>query len=756
MKSTTWTRCARGLTLLLLALLAPQHCCFAQGTAFTYQGRLTANAAPANGLYDLTFELYYTNATGFPIAGPVTNSAVNVTNGLFTVAIDLGYNAIAGGGSWLEIAVRTNGSGAFVTVSPRQAVRPVPLSVWSAGAGSVSASNVTGVLGMSSLPGSVVTNGANGLSIGGVFNGTLVGNGAGITNMSAANVVGNASSAASGIMTSNVFLEASVEPFTTGPWPTKPPKGLGFWYSPFNTIAMNENIVFPVIDMLAKSYSRPPLNYIQIDDGEFDHRDANGNLQLRTNSWPSGLAGLILKCHTNGIYLGVYTEPNEITEAGAPGSAGHIEQDARYFADMGVDYVKWDESLFGRTYQEALDLTRQFVTAYRAEAKNRPVFVQIDLGTGIGSITPEWMELGNWVRENGDFCCWATTNAQWAEFLTYVDSATANSYLMRQGHYLSFDEDARLISPDPEDKKDSMNGPPLLFQAPYFVGNENPPGVVPWNDRFMANPYVWMIEDDPLFYPPLVVSSNANSEVLVKRLVNGATAVSLINRSLVNATAIGFSWSDVLFPPNASLNILNVFWESNIVTASSSGSYSITLPAESALTYIVSLNNQTNLSANQVWTGSNTFAGPLVAGGLSSSNLVVTGSGGITNFSLAGGNGFLTVDANGREILSTNASALSGFTPSQIAGALGFTPQTNTPAAISNVIGRIGAPDRGQFLSFNGSGIVWSNVPASAARSLIAVSNGAPDDRDARIQALESRVEKLERALQQQNGVQKQ
>src|SRR5688572_21706947 len=70
-------------------LLAPPL--FAQGTAFTYNGRLNSGTAPANGLFDLRFWIYdSTNLPGTVVAGPFTNNATDVTNGLFTVTLDFG------------------------------------------------------------------------------------------------------------------------------------------------------------------------------------------------------------------------------------------------------------------------------------------------------------------------------------------------------------------------------------------------------------------------------------------------------------------------------------------------------------------------------------------------------------------------------------------------------------------------------------------------------------------------------------------
>ena len=49
----------RVIAVIMLAFLGIHHLpAFAQGTAFTYQGRLTEAAGPANGTYDFTFQLF--------------------------------------------------------------------------------------------------------------------------------------------------------------------------------------------------------------------------------------------------------------------------------------------------------------------------------------------------------------------------------------------------------------------------------------------------------------------------------------------------------------------------------------------------------------------------------------------------------------------------------------------------------------------------------------------------------------------------
>jgi N-acetylneuraminic acid mutarotase len=126
------------LACLLLSTLHPQlSTVFAQGTAFTYQGRLNDGVNPASGIYDLRFTIYDLPGAGAAVAGPLTNAPVAVSNGLFTVALDFGA-VFNGAPRWLEIGVRPGGgAGDFTTLSPRQAISPTPYAMFATTAGTV-------------------------------------------------------------------------------------------------------------------------------------------------------------------------------------------------------------------------------------------------------------------------------------------------------------------------------------------------------------------------------------------------------------------------------------------------------------------------------------------------------------------------------------------------------------------------------------------------------------------------------------------
>src|SRR3977135_2157821 len=103
-------------SILAMAWLLNSVPLHAQGTAFTYQGRLADSGAPANGTYDLRFTVYDALSIGNSVAGPVSNATTAVSNGIFTVTLDFGAGVFPGAGRWLEIGVRPGGSISAYTI----------------------------------------------------------------------------------------------------------------------------------------------------------------------------------------------------------------------------------------------------------------------------------------------------------------------------------------------------------------------------------------------------------------------------------------------------------------------------------------------------------------------------------------------------------------------------------------------------------------------------------------------------------------
>jgi len=222
--------------LFLLNLLLNPLCVTATplGTAFTYQGRLSDGGAPASGIYDLRFAIYdSTNNTGGIVASPLTNSAVAVSNGLFTTTLDFGEGVFDAADRWLEIGVRTNGSvSAFTALSPRQPLTPAPYALYARNAGAantattaltangVSAANILGTIPDARLSPHVALLNGNANFAGAVTAATFNGSGAGLTNVPASSLTGTIADAQLSaniprLSVPNTALQATGNPIVT-------------------------------------------------------------------------------------------------------------------------------------------------------------------------------------------------------------------------------------------------------------------------------------------------------------------------------------------------------------------------------------------------------------------------------------------------------------------------------------------------------------------------------------------------------------
>ena len=144
---------ARLLTVCLLAGLA----CIRAGaapvdSAITYQGSFEDAGQPADGGYDFRFRLFDAASAGTQVGPEIEELGVAVSQGLFEVDLDFGFAPfMMDQALWLEIDVRDPAAGGYVTLAPRQPLRPAPFSMLSL------ASAVDSVDAASLAPGAVGT-----------------------------------------------------------------------------------------------------------------------------------------------------------------------------------------------------------------------------------------------------------------------------------------------------------------------------------------------------------------------------------------------------------------------------------------------------------------------------------------------------------------------------------------------------------------------------------------------------------------------
>lgn len=163
------------LSQALLAILNLQSfTAFAQGTAFTYQGRLNDDGGPAAGRYDFRFRIAADADGNSYIGSAVLTNGVSTADGLFTVTLDFGTGIFTGSNYWLQIEVRTNGPGGYTVLSPLQQINATPYAI---AAGSLT----SGGLASGTYTNAVAFNNAANQ-----FTGSYSGNGSGLTSVNAA------------------------------------------------------------------------------------------------------------------------------------------------------------------------------------------------------------------------------------------------------------------------------------------------------------------------------------------------------------------------------------------------------------------------------------------------------------------------------------------------------------------------------------------------------------------------------------------
>ncbi len=174
-----------------------------------------------------------------------------------------------------------------------------------------------------------------------------------------------------------------------------PPMGWNSW-NKFGCDNINEKVLKEVADaMVSTGMKNAGYNYIVIDDCWQIGRDKLGNIIADPIKFPSGMKALSDYIHDKGLKFGIYTCAGNKTCADRPGSRGYEYQDAKYYADWKVDYLKVDWcNTSTQNAEESYTLIRDAL--YKAE---RPILLSIcEWG-----LSKPWI----WAKDIGH--CWRTT-----------------------------------------------------------------------------------------------------------------------------------------------------------------------------------------------------------------------------------------------------------------------------------------------------------------------------------------------------------
>lgn len=121
-----------------------------------------------------------------------------------------------------------------------------------------------------------------------------------------------------------------------------PPMGWNSWNT--FTEKINENMIKEMVDsMKEQGFLEVGYEYVVIDDcWSLKERDENGKLVADPKKFPNGIKAVADYVHEKGFKFGMYSCCGTRTCAGYPGSFEHEFEDAKQFAEWGVDYLKYD------------------------------------------------------------------------------------------------------------------------------------------------------------------------------------------------------------------------------------------------------------------------------------------------------------------------------------------------------------------------------------------------------------------------------
>ncbi len=122
----------------------------------------------------------------------------------------------------------------------------------------------------------------------------------------------------------------------------KPPMGWNCW----NTFSwnINEALIKETADyIVTEGYRDAGYSIVSVDDCWMKReRDENGRLVPDPEKFPNGMKAVGDYLHERGLKFGLYADGGVLTCAGFPGSFGYEREDAKQFAQWGIDLLKYD------------------------------------------------------------------------------------------------------------------------------------------------------------------------------------------------------------------------------------------------------------------------------------------------------------------------------------------------------------------------------------------------------------------------------
>jgi alpha-galactosidase len=321
-----------------------------------------------------------------------------------------------------------------------------------------------------------------------------------------------------------------------------PPMGWNSW----NTFQTNidERLVKDIADVMVSSGMKDAgYSYIVLDDGwmAMERDKTTGNLVPDPKKFPGGMKSLIDYVHSKGLKFGLYNCAGTKTCAGYPGTRGYEYQDARFYASLGIDYLKFDWC-----YTDGINAKEAYATMSKAlQAAGHPIVFSL---CEWGSNKPwQWAApVGHLWRTTGDISNLfdgILDHGNWQQqgIMRIVDSQDSIRKYAGPGHWN-----------DP-DMLEVGNGLTVaenrshfsiwcMLAAPLIAGNDL--RKMDENTRnILTNKEVIALNQDALGIEALKYRDKDSLEIWFKPLSNDNWAVCFLNRSN-QPKQIEFNWQN--------------------------------------------------------------------------------------------------------------------------------------------------------------------------------------------------------------------
>jgi alpha-galactosidase len=313
-----------------------------------------------------------------------------------------------------------------------------------------------------------------------------------------------------------------------------PPMGWNSW----NKFAgrIDDATVRSIADAMASNGMKEAgYLYINIDDTWEGERDAKGNIQ--TNKKFPNMKALADYVHSKGLKLGIYSSPGPNTCAGYEGSFGHEEQDARIYADWGIDYLKYDWCGARMLYSDAEMQAIYQKMGDALRATGRPIVYSLcqygrqdvwkwgaDVGGNLwrttGDIQDKWDSMSNIGFRQNELAQWAKPG-HWND----PDMLEIGNGSMSETEY-----------------KTHMSLWSILA-APLLAGNDlrsMSPAIL----EILTNREVIAVDQDREGKQGKQAWKSGEQEIWTRPLSGGALAVAFFNRS-AEAASVSVRWADL-------------------------------------------------------------------------------------------------------------------------------------------------------------------------------------------------------------------